>query len=341
MQINKSGYEHMDWILALKAKTSPKSDFSPESSADAETQEVIDGALEQTCRAAFKTPTNEKSSQEAVAEESRTVADSSRQKVLASQAEQIRGKLAVRGIDPVAMGIATDGDWSSVDPALVEAIAKKAIQITAESRDRGWEAISGTKKASGFDEMSRLGQVVPSGTRQEDVVDHRRNIPSNAPSMFDPNRLKELSEKPNEHDQSISSIKDVRKAREAERKTDAENRTGIPEDFSPMKQGRSMAISGKEQDVMIQRVPRNQLSMLDDLEPHKKLSQEEMTAKLRDIFMSRVSSPREETRKSNEERKAEISREKGTKHEFKLEPPTSTSDLTKKLMSLWPDEKGE
>jgi len=341
MQINKSGYGHMDWIMALKAQTSPKSDFSLESASNEETPEVIDGALEQTCKAAFKTPTYEKTTQEAISEESKVVADLSRQKVLSSQSENIREKLAVRGIDPVAMGIAANDDWASNDPSLVEAIAKKAVLVASQSRERNWEVISGTKKAAGFDESSRLGQVIPAGTRREDVVDHKRNVPANSPSMFDPNRLKELSEKPNEHDESVLSIKQKAKSREAEKKEDSKNRSNIPEDFSPMKQGRSMAISGKEQDAMVHRVPRNQLSMLDDLEPHKKLSQEEMTAKLRDIFMNRVSSPREDTRKANEERKAEISRDKRKKHEFKLEPPKSTADLTKKLMSIWSDEKGE
>jgi hypothetical protein len=341
MQINKSGYGHMDWVLALKAKTSPKSDFSPESSSDEETPEVIDGALEQTCKAAFKTPTTEKSDSEAIAEESKSVADLSRKNSLMAQAEQIRGKLSARGIDPVAMGVANNQEWASGDPSLVEAIAKQAVLVASQSRDRSWETISGTKKATGFDEASKMGQVIPSGTRREDVVDHRRNIPSNSPSMFDPNRLKELSEKPNEHDQSIASIKDGRKARAAEKKADSENRSNIPEDFSPMKAGRSMAISGNEQDAMVHRVPRNQLSMLDNLEPHTKLTQEEMKNKLQDIFMNRVADPREETRKANEERKAEISREKREKHEFKLEPPSSTSEMTKKLMSLWPDEKGE
>jgi len=342
MRINKSGYGSIDWVLALKAKGKPQSDFSPETAANEETPEVIDGALEQTCKAAFKTPTTEKTPGQMISAESKVIADQSKAKEMSSQAEAIRQKLSTRGIDPVAMGIAANNEWSSADPSLVESIAKKAVLVASQSKDRGWETISGTRKASGFDELSRQGQVIPSGTRREDTADHRRNIPSNAPSMFDPNKLKELSEKPNQHDESVAEIRGRTKVREAERKEDAKNRIDVPEDFNPMKQGKSMAISGREQDVMVHRVPRNQLSMLDNLDEHKKLSQEDIKNTLQSIFMGRVESPREETKKANDERKAEISREHKTKHEFKVEPPKSTSDLTKKLMSLWPDEtKGE
>lgn len=342
MQINRSGYENMDWVLALKAKLNPPSDFSPETSSSPETQEVVDGALEQTCKAAFNTPTNEKNNAEIIREESSKIADASRANSMALQAQSIRAKLQVRGIDPVAMGIANQREWASSDPALVEAIAKEAIKTASTTRDRSWESVQPARQASGFDDASKLGQVIPAGTRREDVVDHKRNIPSNLPSIFDPNRLKELSESENPHDQSVSSIRKSQKDRENHKKSEfRSNMQQAPEDFVPMKGGRSMAISGKEHDVMVHRVPRNQLSMLDGLDDHKKLSQAEMTEKLKAIFMGRVGSPRERTRQANEERKAEISRDKKQKHEFKVEPPKSTADSTKRLMDLWAEEEGE
>src|SRR3990170_1220194 len=108
MNIRKSGYEAMDWVKALEAAQKPKDpshDLGKQNEA-----ELVNNALESTARVAFDLPVNAETKHEALLRSSKEIADKVVQEQKLAAANTIKQKVAVNGIDPVALGVKVKDD---------------------------------------------------------------------------------------------------------------------------------------------------------------------------------------------------------------------------------------
>lgn len=336
MRINKAGYGNLSWIDAVSAA---KKQPDPVRSLDQETPEDIENALGRTCQAAFKTPSGEMSSEEAVRLASIEARKNSEFAKDVAAVAEIQEKLAARDIDPVKLGVATREEWAnSLDPKWTEEVAKKAVIAFSKLRDKSWEKVSSSSKKTSyaFNEGSRSGQVMSSYSTADETANARSRTAKNSNSILNPHQIHEMAARENEHDASVARIRSGEKTREAERKKSLLR--DVPEDAPKDKSGRVFSTAGKEKDAFVHRTPKNQISMLDNL-GDAKMSAEEMKTKLANLF-TRVDDPRADTKRANEERRESIKadwQKKDNKDRSweKVERSASTSDLSRRLMSLW------
>jgi len=338
-RIQKNDYDGMSWIDSIvHAVGKKKASYETDRASMEETKEVVENVMSQTCEAAFGTKPEDTTEQK-IRQTAKTGMEEHAQIQNMAYCDAIRNKLKDRGIDPVALNVVSKKDWESNDPSLIEGIAKNSIIAASKVKDRSWETVAPAKHRSALDVDDKSGKVMSIGGR-EHYNDKPYNIPMNANSIFDPNRLDRMAAENNEHDRLIQENKKNKTDKQAERK-ESLKQTDIPNDFHGMSSSRIIPSASSEKEVFVQRVPKNQLSIMDNLEQHSSKKPEEMKEVMSDIF-NRVEDQKTKTQKANVERKNKIRTEAEKDRSWeKNEKGISTSDLAKKLMSLWIPEKGE
>jgi hypothetical protein len=337
MLIRKGSYSGLEWVDALSARTK-RTDIEAELASSTEEQ-AAENALRKTAQIAFgDDSTKVPGPDERLAEASKSIQDNVSKNKIASAVASIKEKLAVRNIDPVALGVVKDkSEWDAMsDIDQVESVAKMAAVAFEKAMSRQWEHESGTMKASAFNpETSRGGRIMPAAAKGDDSVGRYSRVPSNANSILDPGRLDRAAAENNSHDESVKALKQQTVAREAEKKAELAPKD-MPDDV--MKGGRVIASGGQDSSANVHRVPRNQLSILDNV-GGKNMSPDELKKRLQDIFSSRIPDTKGEIREANEKRREAIQQPKEQDRSWeKPSKPTSTSDLTKKLVNLWVPE---
>jgi len=334
------GYGNMDWVEALKARKNPID--NEVRLASATEAEVVGDALQGTLNAAFNLSTAPENGQQALKRSSADIQDKLASKQLNDEISGIKAKLADRGIDPVALRVVTAEQWAQeMDPRSINEIAKKAALEFKKVQSQAWQngVLNPQTSSMKYNEeagMHREGRIMSCAAAGEDSVEKPGRIPSNANSIFDPFRLDRLAQEANEHDQSVASVKAGLKAREAEKK--AELKYEVPE-AEPMSSSMILSSGSPAAEAMRSRTAAHHISMVDTMgESGAKLTPEQMKEKLAALF-TRVEDPREATIAANEQRKASIQRESTKKDRSweKVSPPTSVTELHKRLMDLWPD----
>lgn len=354
MMIRKASYGNMDWVKALEAAKKPvQKELSEQNEAD-----YIENALEATASIAFGIPAKDESKREAMARASKEIADKAAEEHKFAASNEIRAKLSEAGIDPVALKITvreangvqrpiTKEEWEGAsDARWVNKIATEAALEYEHQAKIAWEneAMQPSRKLSSkYDPETMMGgRIMSAAGASDDTVDHRRQIPANANSIFDPFKLDRFATAENAHDKAVAEKRQAAKDRIQEKKADLK-----PQDLgpAPMKAGAVQRSGGEDRDVFQQRAPSNKISMT-DLQGTEKLTAEEMKEKLASLF-TRVDDNGEKIRAGNAERKASIQSKKEEKKSWngewkgntpeweKLSKPTSTAELTKRLMDAF------
>jgi hypothetical protein len=338
MSIKKSAYGGMDWVDALSAskkKTEYDSASGPEDTQN---------ALEKTVEAAFKVPTSEPTSEQAISHASRDIHDKAAAERVSGAAQLIRDKLASRGIDPVKLGMASEDDWKkSIDPEWATAIAKKAALAHEKQAKEAWQngATNPVQHSMKYEPgRSRDGMVMSCTAAGEDSNPKTNRVPANANSIADPNRLDKLAAAPNEHDASREEAKkrDADRAGKRTREAMESMASGsIPAD-QQLNDGRIMKSGGTDSEVFVHKVPKGQISVMDNIES---LPPDQLKEKLASIF-NKVPDTRTEIRQANEQRKEGIQGKKQADRSWeKTEKGKSVSDIQQKLMDMWIPREGK
>jgi hypothetical protein len=340
MQIRKGSYSSLEWVDALAARAK-KADIEAEIASSTE-EEAAQNALQRTAQIAFgDNETKVPGPDERLGTASRNIQDKVAKSKIDHAISAVKAKLAARGIDPVTLGIVKDKrEWDGMDDLdRVDEVAKLAAIKFAKELSRQWEHQSSSTKASAFDaETSRMGRIMPATAAGDDSVGRPSRVPSNANSILDPGRLDRAAAENNEHDEAIKAAKKRATDREAEKRADMAPKD-LPEDI--MKSGRVIASGGQDSTANVHRVPRNQLSILDNVDG-KNLSPEDLKKKLQDIFASRIPDTQGAIREANEKRREAIQKPKEQDRSWeKPSKATSTSELSKRLMNLWVPEGGK
>lgn len=331
-RIQKSGYGNLEWLNAILAKKDRQAVVSEE--------EAAKNVVERAAEAAFKIQPKEESNEQRIRRASLEIEE---QKAAARDLEycaRLRDKLAARNIDPVALGITTKAEWeNSMSPSWIEAVAKHAALAYEKHVSASWEERAVSRQAPQVRpdvETSMAGRIMSSAGANEETRGQTSRVPANANSILDPDRLAKLFTQPNAHDEAIEERLASRKAREQMKKDELAPRDLGP---APMKDGSISRSGGKDCEAFVQRVPKNQISMTDNLGDTSRMSREEMAEKLSQLFTSKVPDSGQEIRQQNAERKQSITRQaEGDRREWDSEEhlrPQSTSDLQERLMRLW------
>jgi hypothetical protein len=250
---------------------------------------------------------------------------------------------------PAATATPVDSPDVAHGPLMEEAmLTPQAAKETKARQSKEWEAAAvaglkgGSVRAAPFDpETTKAGVVSPMHSPKEDSEDRPHQLPANANSIFDPNRLDKMAAGKNPHDESVQASGDSRKKAEADRKSWVNDLPKPPEGFVDMSSGRIMRAGGADRDVLMYKAPSNQISMLDDI---KGKSKEELQKALADMFASRIPDTRKEIRDAQEKRREEIQGKKeagADKSWEKVSKNTSTSEIANRLLKIWTGKKKE
>lgn len=331
MRIQRSGYNGIDWLSALGAKKQREEVVSEE--------EAAKNVVERAAEAAFRIPVKEESNEQRIRSASKEIEAQRQAAAEAQYCAQVREKLAARSIDPVALGITTQGEWqNAVSPSWVEGVAKAAALAHEKFISGEWESRAANRQAPEVRpnvETSMSGRVMSSAGANEETRGQVSRVPQNANSILDPDRLAKLFTQPNVHDDAVEARLASRKAREEMKREEL-----APKDLgpNPMKQSSVSKSGGQDCEAFVQRVPRNQISMTDDLGGGK-LTREEMTERLASLFTSKIPDNGEMIREQNTKRSESIKREADkSSRDWDSEEhlkPQSTSDLQRRLIQLW------
>lgn len=347
----------MDWVDALKARLQPRDPSAD--LVDQNESEIIGNALESTASVAFDMPVTAESKKEAIARASREIAERTAEDMRMAAANEIRVRLASSGICPVDMGVSvrepngvwrpiTKAEWEGAsDARWVEKVATAAALEYEKRLSEAWQkdAIKPAQKLSSkFDpETMRSGRIMSATAADEETMARPSRVAANQASILDPYRIDKFATEETEHDKGVAASRQRKQDREDELK--GQHRVSEAELDTrpdPMKSGHVQRAGGMDRDVFQQRVPRNQISMVDTL-GEGKLTGEELKERLSSMFGGRVEDNGASIREANAKRKEEIQgkQEKDRSWE-KLEKPLSTADLMKRLAESWmPPEPGE
>jgi hypothetical protein len=340
--INRDGYGNMEWLDALSARTKPRdptSDLGKQNEAD-----LIGKSLETTAQVAFNMPVQKETKDEALERASRDIADRKVVQAKTEEINEIKNKMASNGIDPVALGIVSKDEWEKPsDSATAKEIAIKAALAYEKQLKHAWEK-DAVKPAqhldSHYDMTMREGRIMSATAANEDVRSMPSRTPSNANSIWDPFKLDRFAAAENSHDESVKASKEAQKSRDAEHKNQwktEEPPPGTP-GIEPMKGSQVVSAGGMDRDVFNQRIPKNQISMLDTF-GEGKLPPDELKKRLGTMF-ARVEDNGPQIRAANETRREEIQGKKEEKQDRSWDTvdhlkPMSTSEITKRLMEKW------
>jgi hypothetical protein len=315
MNVSRSNYEGMNWVDALKEAKKPRN--YEERLAEAEEKDVVDNALEQTVEAVFNVPTSEETSKEAITRASKDIQD-----VVSRDANESVSKFR--------------NDRNE---------QKKEVEVTANraQQKKEWQeqVLKAVQPDKGFNpEVSKAGKITSSASGEEDSTGRKMNVPVNANSIFDPFRLDKLATEENERDKLV---KDSREEHEARSQKWAKEATeGTPGSPISMNEGaRIMRSGGQDQAAFVQRVPSNQISMLDVKDDGA--SKDQRTESIKELFSKKVQDIKADSQKAAQERKENIQRKKEEDRSWeKVATPQNTSDISRRLMELWlPNKKKE
>lgn len=364
MSIKNPNEDRLSWVDALKARLEPR-DYETRYASTPES-ETIDGALEQTVEAVFSVPTGEETSEEAITRASKDISAEANKSAHKAMIDEIKAKLADRDdpIDPVSLGVEvkaftqdgmerrpiTQEEWdNATDPRFVENVAKLAVVAYEKKRSMAWQERAMDPKAAArrFDpEYSKDGRIMSAPAQSDDSAPRFGSIPKNANSIWDPERIQKLSEAlMTDHDAQVEASREYYEKRSKKADAERAEKAGKSSPISQNTGSQLMRSGSAESEAFVQKVPRDQLSMLDvQSGDFKDLSQEEKKARLESIFMEKVPDAKEETRKANEERRQQIQGEKREDRSWDSVnnlKPLSTSDIQKRLIELWIPEDQE
>lgn len=325
MPLKKSAsYDNLGWVNALKAQKKAR---LMEEDAQTDEADLANDALERSAEIAFGKPEAVPGSEEAIRQASRDALAEAEANELTQECDAIRKKLADRDIDPVALGVASSEEWATNDLDALSSLAKKAALAYEKRLKEAWQDKAMAPRNDTFkpDPSTWLGGRIMSSAGANEETRGRGLLPKNANSIFDPFRLDELAKTPTESEFRAKAQKESEEGRKRQKIADIREANKQAPTEMP---GRIVPSGGQDDAVMVHKVPRNQLSIMDNLKD-----------KLEDVFASRVEDNKSKTKQFNEERKSEITakREKdGSWQEPKK--ASSTSDITKRLMDLWMPE---
>lgn len=338
--IKRASYSGMDWLKALEARDKPK---DPSNDLNKQNESEIKDALASSANVAFNLPVNAETKNQALIRASKEIADQAAQHLKMAEVNGIRTKIANNGIDPIALGVTirengterpiTKAEWEgATDARWVEKIATSAALAYEKQVKRAWEqnALKPAQQLSSkFDPATmRDGRIMSSTGANEETRGYNHQIPANAASIFDPFKLDRFAAAENEHDKSVANIRGGHQARDEAKKAELQ-----PQDLGPdpMKGGQVIRSGGQDADVFVQRVPKNQLSMV-DMVGTEKLTPKEIQEKLSSLFMARIVDNGEKIKEANKEHKEKIQGTKESDRSWeKLEKPLSTAQLQQRL----------
>lgn len=310
MNVRRSGYEGMDWVEALKEMKKPRN--YEERLAEAKEEDVVDNALEETVEAVFNVPTSEETSGEAIRRASKDIHD-----VVSRDANESVSKFREE----------REGQKKETEAA-----------ASREKRKGEWQeqVLKAVQPDKGFNpEESKGGKITSSASREESAAG-RMSVPVNANSIFDPFRLDKLAAGENESDKSVKASREDHEARSQKRDKEIAEQETSP--ISMNEGARVIRSGGKDQEVFVQKVPSNQVSMLDVKEDGA--TREERSTGLKELFTHKVPDAKADSQKAAKERKESITRKKEDDRSWeKVESPANTSDIARRLMQLWLPEK--
>lgn len=349
MKIHGHKENEMSWVNALSKHNQPPADLEKhlaEASASASHADELKGALEDTSQIVFGLPKDNVPQQKAITDASKKAMDDAMRQKQASDVQSIKNKLSAHGVDPVSLGVVSRSEWNAIaDANRAEALAKKAALAAEEAARNQWqqrasEELENPRRHSAeYDPATtREGKVAPTTSARDDSAPHNPNVPLNAVSMADLDRLDRLSEKGTRHEELVSKSRESAKAREEKARDWRQEE--IPEDVVPMKSSSVIRAGGKDRDEGRYHAPSNQVSMLDDISGG---SPEEIQKKLSSLFTTKIPDKKQETREANEQRRAEIQgpvKDHDRSWE-KVEKPTSTKDISERLAELWMPQGGD
>ena len=353
--IKKAGYDGMDWVGALKARLKPR---DPSADLGDQNEAEIGNALESTAQVAFNLPVKAETKHEALRRASKEIGERDAEAQRMAAANDVRTKLAALEICPIAMGVTvrepngiqrpiTKEEWEGAsDARWVNNVATAAALEYEKRLSQAWQegAVRPAQKLSStFDpETARAGRIMSSMSSSEETSVRPSRVPTNANSILDPERLDKFVIASNSHDDSVASIREAAAARDVEVRTQyTPDEEALATD--PMKSGQIMRSGGEDRDVFSQRVPRNQISMVDTL-GEGKLSGEELKARLNSHFAARVEDNGVSIREANKKHRESIQREPAEQDRSweKVSKPLSTTELMKRLADSWmPPEPGQ
>lgn len=349
MKIHGYKEDGMSWVDALSKHNQPPADLEKhlaEASASASHADELKSALDDTSQIVFGLPKDNVPQQKAIADASKKAMDNAMRQKQASEVQSIKDKLSAHGVDPVSLGVVSQSEWSALaDANKAEALAKKAALAAEAAAKNQWqrraaeELETPRRPSAQYDPATtRDGKVAPTTSARDDSTPHNPNVPLNAVSMIDLDRLDRLSEDGTRHEELVSQSRETAKVREEKAKDWRQEE--VPEDIVPLKSSSVLRSGGKDRDEGRYHAPSNQVSMLDDISGG---STEEIQEKLSSLFTTKIPDRKQETREANEQRRAEIQRpaQAQDKSWEKVEKPTSTKDISERLAELWMPQGGD
>ena len=356
----KTGYNGMDWVDALTAQKKPRDYMTRQASVSE--SETVENVIQETMEAVFGTPTNEETSLQAVERTSREIAAKAKDDMVMQRVAEIKAKLSDRDepIDPVEVGVMvkdfssgtmvprkiTREEWdNATDPKWVNQVACAAVEAFMEKKASEWQERAMKPTSRDYTMESGLpGRVMPSPA-EDDSTGRRSRVPVNANSILDPDRIDRLAseiltEKDKERAARVeSNLERAAKSSKHRQEANDEMAENAPETMNGGKVVPSA--SGKETSAFVHRVPKNQLSITDDLN-FEDMSHEQRVDKLAKLFADRIEDNGESIKEANEDRRKSIQGDREQDRSWeKLDKPTSTQDLTRRLMDLWIDPAQE
>lgn len=351
MKINKSGYDSMDWASALSKSKQPIKDQEAHAISKIGKGEDVDNALQKAAEAAFSLPSNEKmTNAEAIKAASKNIQDERAESMRQGAIDDVKAKLANHDVDPVGLGLVTKAEWDNCpDVETATQIGRAAATKRIQNQNDAWQnkAMEPQNRNMKFDpESSRDGRISSTAAAMEDSAPIvTRRSPLNAPSIFDPFKLDRLAAEQNEHDEAIRVSREAAKQKAEARKDWREaSNTTVPEDFMPLHGGAISRSGGKDSSVFSSKVPKNQVSMMDNI-PASGASADTVKEEMKKLFESKVEDNGQRIKEANKARSESIQRpvEKEDKKSWeKVSKPVSTKDLQARLVNLWlPPEPGK
>jgi hypothetical protein len=316
MNVRRSGYEKLDWVDAIMERKNKLS--VEERLATVKEEDIIDKALEQTVEAAFEIPTTEETSEEAVRRAGKSIQD-----VVRDRNSEDNKKYATERLEKTKSH-ESNGRHEQWKKDWQEQVFKTVV------------------KNNGFNpESSKGGRITSaSASEPEDARGPTMRTPLNANSIFDPFKLDRLAAEESDREKSIKESRESRDARS--QKWSKEASEGNQESPISVNEGSKILRSGGlDQEVFIQRVPSDKVSMLDVKDDGA--SKDDRHASLKELFTHKVKDVKADSQKASKERKEGIQRETSDDRSWeKVEPPQKISDINRRLMELWmPDKKKE
>lgn len=317
----------MDSIFEYKSPKDPVKEMKQKTELEAAKE-----ASTVAASIAFGTPLKPETSNEAVIRASKEAVNQQFTQESLNAVKSVKDKLAVNGIDPVALNVVKAENWDALaDPTEANKIAKQAVTAHEKALRTAWmdNAFKPAETLnSNFTETAK-GNQIASALTSAPVPHNPDMLPTNAGSIFDSERFDKLFEQFKAKDDARNAGKVEKEAKKAEAEKAKQAEAEKLKDIDGLNGNKVVGTSVES--VVSGKVANNQISILDDI--GGKDSAEQKT-KLDSLFQNKIVDNGAKIKEGNQQRKEEIQGKKDVSKPWEtVNKPISTNDKVENIFS--------